>query len=166
MIVCLSLQLIRITIIYSKSIAVSNCSRIVKPTPILSIVCHGNFLSLLAEQKQKLIENGRELMDRSSLAKLNGVLKALGTDAEDETVVAIVFAAAAEAKQMPELRLKGRGDLIGNLGKQKLVIENVPNSWNVDFLAEELVKISPDLDVDSINPLFCAIHLVLPGCRR
>ena len=90
-------------------------------------------------------------MDRSSPAKLNGVLKALGTDAEDETVVAIVFAVAAEAKQMPELRLKGRGDLIGNLGKQKLVIENVPNSWNVDFLAEELVKISPDLDVDSIN---------------
>ena len=111
LIICLSLQLIRITIIYFKSIAVSNSSRSVRTNPILSIVCHGNISSLLAEQKQRLIDNGRDLMDNSSPIKLNGVLKALGTDAEDLAVVAIVFAAAAEAKQMQELRWKGRSDL-------------------------------------------------------
>jgi hypothetical protein len=120
----------------------------VRTNPILSIVCHGNFSSLLAEQKQRLIDNGRDLMDKSSPTKLNGVLKALGTDAEDLAVVAIVFAAAAEAKQMQELRWKGRSDLVGNLSKKGLVIENVPNTWNAMFLAQELVKISPDLDVD------------------
>jgi hypothetical protein len=146
--ICLSLQLIRITIIFFKSIAVSNSSRSVRTNPILSIVCHGNISSLLAEQKQRLIDNGRDLMDKSSPTKLNEVLKALGTDAEDLAVVAIVFAAAAEAKQMQELRWKGRSDLVRNLSKEGLIIENVPNNRNAMFLAKELVKISPDLDVD------------------
>ncbi len=45
---------------------------------------------------------------------------------------------------------KGRSDLVKNLHKKGLVIENVPWSWNGIFLANELVKISPDLDVDSV----------------
>ena len=117
--ICLSLQLIRIAIIYCKSIAVCISSRSLRTNPILSIVCHGNLMSLPAEQKQRLIDNGRELMDLSSPTKREGVLKALGKDAEDAAVVAIVFAVVAEAKQMPELRLKGRSDLVGNHHKNK-----------------------------------------------
>ena len=60
-------------------------------------------------------------MDRSSPTELEGVLKALGKDAEDAAVVAIVFAVVAEAKHMPELRLKGRSDLVGNLHKNNFV---------------------------------------------
>ena len=148
--ICLSLQLIRLTIIYYKSIAVSNCSRSLRTNPILSIVCHGNFSSLPAEQKQRLIDNGRALMDRSSPTELEGVLKALGKDAESATVVAIVFAVVAEAKQMPELRLKGRSDLVGNLNTNDLVIENVPRFWTAKLLAEKLVEINPDLDIRSV----------------
>ena len=114
-------------------------------------MCHGNFLSLPAEQKQRLIDNGRELMDRSSPTELEGVLKALGKDAEDAAVVAIVFAVVAEAKHMPELRLKGRSDLVGNLHKNNFVIENVPRFWTAILLAEKLVKISPELDMFSVQ---------------
>ncbi len=97
-----------------------------------------------------LIDKSRELMDQSSPTKLKGILKALCKDVENAAVVAIVFATATEAKRMLELRLKGRSDLVGNLHKNGLVIENLPWSWNGIFLAKGLVKISPDLDVDSV----------------
>jgi hypothetical protein len=89
-------------------------------------------------------------MDRSSPTELEGVLKALGKDAESATVVAIVFAVVAEVKQMPELRMKGRSDLVGNFNTNDLVIENVPRFWTAKLLAEKLVEINPDLDIRSV----------------